>query len=112
MEEAFPKVPLERHGHAAIAMQIAVPFAVLRVGKVFETPVVHLLVPRGVFQVAGELIREQRGNESFIVRPPELHVMPVLLHGLVVDVSEIQNAAKLRVPTPRPHPVEHLASRA
>ena len=59
-------------------MQVAKPLSMLWVGEMREAPVMHLLVPPGVFGIPGDVPGQMRGDDGFIVRPPELHEMPVL----------------------------------
>ncbi len=59
-----------------------------------------------VLGVAGEMIGEQRGDNGLVVRPPEFHVVPILLHGQPLHIAEVEEPAILRVPAPRPHPLE------
>ena len=62
------------------------------------------------FAVAGEVIGQQRGDDGFILWPPELHVLPVLLDGQAPHVAEIEDATVLRIPAALPHPVQHPAT--
>ena len=74
-------------------------------------PVVNLPVPRRVLLIPGQLVGQQRRDDRLVLRPPELHVLPVLLHGQAFDVAEVEDAAKLVVPAALPHPVEHRRAR-
>ena len=88
-------------------MQVAVPFAELGVGKVAEAPLMNLLVPAQIFVVARERPGQQRGNNGFAVRPPEFHVVPILLDWQPAQVAKIEDAALLFIPAALPHPVEN-----
>jgi hypothetical protein len=65
------------------------------------------LLPARAFQVAGHLEGKQGGDDRLVVWPPELHILPVLLQGLAVQIPEVEEAAELLVPAAPPHPVEH-----
>ena len=66
--------------------RLAEPVAVLHVLEMGESPVVHHVVPDGVTFLPGKLVGEGHGDERLVVRPPELHVVPVFLNGLAVHV--------------------------
>ena len=109
---AFPEVALERHGNAAVAVQVAEPLAVLGVRESARRPSREpCRCHRAYFVVAGQLVGQQRGDDRFVLRPPEFHVVPVLLDRHAVDVAEIEHPAVLLVPAALPHPVEHRAAR-
>jgi hypothetical protein len=55
-----------------------------------KTPIVDKPVPVFPFFVAGQLPRQERGDDRLVVRPPELHVMPVFLHRQTPDIPEIK----------------------
>ena len=73
MKRPFPQIALQPGGQAAIAVQVAIPFSVLRVGKMGETPVMHLLVQCRIFFEAGQLPRQLGGDEGLAMRPPKLN---------------------------------------
>lgn len=93
-------------------VQPAVPLAVLGVGKVAEGPLVGLLVHEGVFGLSSERVGECGGDDALTVRPPEFHVLPVFLHGLVKDIPVIKEAAMLGIPPALPHAVEDAQAEA
>ena len=73
-------------------------------------PIVHQLVHGGVFFLAGQGQGEQRSDDGLVVRPPEFHIVPILLHRLVVHISKIKQPTVLAVPAPCHHPVQNLAT--
>ena len=81
VEEGFPEASLEGVGPGTVLIQIAEPVAVLRVLEVGESPVAHHVVADGIAFFPCELVGERHGDERFIMRPPELHVVPVFLDG-------------------------------
>ncbi len=110
MEETLPEVALGGRRAATVAVKVAVPFALFWVREMAVAPIVNLLMPAGVFFVAGQFVGHQRGDDGLVVRPPELHVVPVFLNWFVEQVSEVEQAATFFVPAACPHPVEHVAA--
>lgn len=110
VEEGFPEGAFEGVGGGAVAVEVAEPFAVGGVGEVVEGPVAELVVPVEVFFVAGLVVGHEGGDEGFVVRPPEFHVVPVFLDGFLIEVAEVVEAAVFGVPAAVPHPVEHVAA--
>lgn len=91
-------------------MEIAEPFSVFAIREVLVGPVVDLTVPVRVLFVSGQCIGKQSRDDRFVLRPPEFHIVPILLNGQTVDIDEVPHAAVLTVPTTFPHPIEHLAA--
>ena len=71
-------------------------------------PIMYLAMHLRILGIARVYVRHEGRNDSLIVRPPELHEMPVLLNRLTHEICEIKNAAVLLIPTALPHPIEHL----
>ena len=84
VEGAFPQIALERDGDGPVPVQVPKPLAVLRVGKLGVSPIVNLLMPFCILLISGEQPGEQRGDDRLVVRPPEFHVVPILLHWLAM----------------------------
>ena len=78
----------------------------VRIGEMGVGPVVDHLVPAGVLFVARQPIGHQRRDDRLVLRPPELHVVPVLLHRQALHVDEVGDAAVL--PS---QPRSHIQSR-
>lgn len=112
VKRPFPEVALQAGADTAVAVEIAEPLAMLCIGKMLVGPIMDHLMPSRVLRVARELVSEQSGDDRFILRPPELHVMPVLLDRQPVDINKVQDAAVFFVPASLPHPIEHLATDA
>ena len=62
-------------------------------------PVVGLLMPLEERLVTGQLPGEQRADDGLVVRPPELHVMPVVGARQAFDVLKVEHAAVGLIPT-------------
>jgi len=108
----LPEAAFERAGDGTVAMQVAIPFALLRVREVLIRPGVHVVVKLGVSGMAGELPGEEGCDHRLVVRPPELHVVPVFLHGEAADIDKREQAAVCGVPTSGPHPVKDLCAKS
>ena len=89
-------------------MQIAVPLGKFRVWEMLVGPVADELVLLEVFFVARRQIGIQRHDNRLALRPPEFHVLRIVLRRQILAVAEIDDAAKLLVPAPVPRPVENL----
>ena len=89
MKWAFPECAFGRLADGTVAVQIAIPFSMFRVAEMAERPVVHGPVPLGIFRFTGQIKCQKCGNDGFIMRPPEFHIVPVFLHRLIQNVSEI-----------------------
>lgn len=50
---------------------------------------------------------QQGCNNGLAVRPPKLHILPVLLHRFVKHIPEIQDAAMFFISSPLPYIIEH-----
>ena len=70
VEAAFPLTALERQQDFATAIQIAVPFRIVGVGKMLPCVVVYTLEPFETLRVARELIPFEHGDERFDMYPP------------------------------------------
>src|SRR5690606_20156776 len=95
VKQAFPQVAFQGSRDAPFAVQVTKPLAMLMICEVRKRPVSQLRVPLGIARLARQLPGEERGNERFVMRPPELHVVPVLLHRFVVNVAKVKQAAIL-----------------
>ena len=98
VEEALPAVGLGGPDGLAVAVQVAVPLAVFRIGEMGEGVLVDLLVPLPEVLPAGERPAQQQGVERFAVRPPELQVGPQLVRRRPVDVGDVLQSAVLPIP--------------
>src|SRR5690606_4134663 len=110
VERSLPEIPFYGYGQTAVAVEVAVPFAVFRVGKAVIGPLMDLAVPVLVLGVAGHVRGEEGGDDGFIVGPPELHVVPVFLDGAVLQIDEVHETAVFRIPSTSPHPIEDGAA--
>ena len=91
METAFPQIAFEMRRKLSVAVQIAEPFAKLRVGKVFETLIVDFLVHFGRSCFASEFPGQNRGNFGFIMRLPNLNIVPVFGDRPAVCLKGLEN---------------------
>ena len=82
----------------------------LGVLKMTEGPVVHLLVHFGITWFSSLLVSVDCRNEGFVVRPPELHVMPIFLHRQSVERGVIKETSMNGVPSSLEHPIQHVAA--
>ena len=87
-----------RHGGLAVPAEIAVPLAVLIVGKVGLAVVQHLEEPVQILLLAAVPVHHQAGDQGLVVGPPQLHVMLVSFGGEALAVDEVQDSAVLVVP--------------
>ena len=83
-------------------MEVAIPFAHLGVGEVGIGPLADALMTIEIFVVARYEERIERRNDSLGLRPPELHVLRIVLYWQVAAVAEVDDAAILLVPSPVP----------
>ena len=88
-------------------MQIAIPFAKLRIWEVAVGPIANELMALAVFLVASGQVCIERTDDGFALWPPELHVLRIVLRRQVLAVAEV-DATILLVPSPVPRPVEDL----
>ena len=79
MERPFVEISFRRLRHGAVAMQIAVPFGKIRVGEMLVGPVADESVLFEVLFVARRPIRIQRHDDGLALRPPEFHVLRIVL---------------------------------
>ena len=98
MEEGLPFAALEVVGGFALAVQVAEPLAVLRVGEMFETIFVKSVEPLQEGLVLGDHVGEQRGGGGLVVDPPEFHVRLEFQMRLAEGVHEVEDAVVLLVP--------------
>ena len=84
MKETLPKISLSSCRRLPVAVQVAIPLAMLRVGKVLVAPIVNELMPASVFEIACQRVGHEGRDDCLIVRPPEFHVLPILLNGFAV----------------------------
>ena len=106
MERALEEIALRGLRDGSVAVQVAVPLAVLPVGHALVGPLTHLLVPLKPLLLLRKVPGVLRGDQSLALRPPELHVLLVALRREVLAVAEADDAAVLLVPAPRERPVE------
>ena len=79
MERPFEQVALRRLGDAAIKMQIAIPLSKLPVWKMIEGVLIDELVHCEVLRIPRRLVSIQRSDDRLALRPPEFHVVPIVL---------------------------------
>ena len=72
------------------------------------SPITDLLMHLKIFFILGSLISIQSGNDGFGLRPPELHVLRIVLNREVAAIAEIDDATILFVPAPVPRPFQYL----
>ena len=106
VERTFVKVAFGGLRHGAVAMQIAIPFGIILVGQVGIGPLADLLVALQIFVIARGQIGVERSDDGFALRPPELHVLRIVLRRQVFAVAEVDDSAKFLVPSPVPRPIE------
>ena len=59
-----------------------------------------------VFIVAGDEMSIERGDDGFGLRPPEFHVLRIVLRREMTAIAEIDYAAEFIVPAPLPRPIQ------
>src|SRR5690242_19931551 len=91
-------------------MEITKPFTIFLVMKLSVCISVNLLMPFFIFLIPGNDVGQKRGNDGFILRPPEFHVLPVFLNGFIKYITEIQDSAMFLIPTSFPHIIKHFAT--
>lgn len=91
-------------------MQVTEPFTMFGVGEMLVRPIMNHCVPGGILGIARELIRQQRRDDGFVLRPPEFHVVPILLAGQSIDIHKRKHATMHAIPSTQQHPIEHLTS--
>ena len=57
----------------------------------------------------GHPVGQQGRYDGLTVRPPELHVMPVFLDRITMDINKVEQPAVLLIPSPLLHVIEHPA---
>ena len=69
-------------------------------------PVADLLMHLQIFFIARGLISIQSGNNGLCLRPPELHILRIILGRKILAITEINDTAIFFVPSPVPGPVK------
>lgn len=108
MEWTFPMVAFQINGNRTITMKIPEPLAKFMVSEVRVRPIVHELISSRMPCIASEIIGQKCSDDCLIVRPPEFHVVAVLLWWLSIEIAEGVQAAKLLVPPTLPHQINDL----
>lgn len=94
MERPLEGAALGRgHGRKPVPAEIAIPFTVFRVGKMLPAIVKTGKEP---FQIA--LVKHQGGDQNFIMRPPQLHIMLICLRWLTAGINKVQETAVFLIP--------------
>ena len=100
MERSFERAALGGgHGRKPVAAQIAVPFAVDRIGEVLLAVIERLEEPVEILLVSGVAVEHHGGNEDFVMRPPELHIVLIRFRRQTLGVDKVQKSAVFLVPT-------------
>jgi hypothetical protein len=86
-------------------VQVAIPFAMLKIRKMIKAPSSQLLMPLRIFGVPSERISEKRRDEGFAVWPPKFHILPIFLDRSIIKVTKVEDTSELLVPTSLPHPI-------
>ena len=102
VERTLEEVALGGLSHSSVAVEIAIPLAVLSIGEVGISPLADALVAIEILLVASTEISIERADDSLALRPPELHVLRIVLRRQVLAVAEVDDAAVLLVPSPVP----------
>src|SRR6188768_1500638 len=102
MKWAFKKISFGALGYFAITVQITEPFAVLFVRKMFIRIIMHHFMPCSILFISCCQVCKQCGNNRFIMGPPELHILPVFLYRLVINITKIPDASIFLIPSPLP----------
>ena len=108
MERPGPRVALDGGGERAVPMQVLVPVPVLPGRGSARRPTRAAFVPVLVFLLARQVMRQQRGIQRLVVRPPQLHVVLILQARFALHVDEVEDAAVFLVPAPFQRPVQDL----
>ena len=91
MERTFERAALGGgHGGKPVAAQIAVPFAVGRIGEMLLAVIERFEEPVEIPLVSGVAVEHHGGNKDFVVRPPELHIVLIRLGRQPLGVDEVQ----------------------
>lgn len=100
MERTFERAALGGgHGGKPVAAQIAVPFAVGRIGEMLLAVIERLEEPVEILLVSSVAVEHHGGNENFVMRPPELHIVLIRLGRQTLGVDKVQKSAVFLVPT-------------
>lgn len=109
MERSFEEVSFRRLCDGAVSVQIAEPFRILGVHQMFESPVIDLFVYIEILFISGKFVSIQRSDNCLALRPPEFHILSIILTRQPLAVTEIDNSAILFIPTPLELPVKKNA---
>ena len=71
-------------------MQVAIPFAMFFVGEMLETPFAYFNEALLEDVLGSESIGKQQSDHGFAMRPPELHIVPVLLDRTMLEIAEVK----------------------
>ena len=99
-----------RVGNPSVAVHITEPLPVFAIGKGPVGIVVHQTMPLSITIFPRHLVSQQGGSDGLAVRPPELHVVPVLLDRFAMHINEVEKPAVFLVPSPLPHVIKHAAT--
>lgn len=108
MERTFKKITLSGLGYRAVAMQITVPFTIFLIGEMGISPVADLPVHSKIFFIMSRLIGIKSSNNRFGLRPPEFHILRIILRREMTAIPEINYASIFFVPAPFPRPIKNL----
>jgi len=112
MERPFIHVALQGSGKGSVAMEVAVPLTEFSVEEVIFDVLMHRIELGKVGILACHAVSHEVGNRRLTLRPPELHVVPVLCSTSAQGIAEVDDSSHLAVPTLGPHPIEHRGSQA
>ena len=73
----------------------------------FESPVIDLFVYIEILFISGKFVSIQRSDNCLALRPPEFHILSIILTRQPLAVTEIDNSAILFIPTPFELPVKN-----
>ena len=91
MEGSFPQVSFQSGSDSPGSIEITKPLAMLRIRKILIRPLMDLMVPIRIFLPSCQLKCQQRGDDCLALRPPEFHIVPVLLNRVTMHISEVEN---------------------
>src|SRR5690606_41353500 len=97
MKRSFKKVAFGRLCNTPVAMQISVPLSMFLVVEMAIGIIMDLLVHERILLVLRNLVSQQSCNYRFILRPPKLHVLPILLHWFIVHIAIVDRSEERRV---------------
>ena len=94
--------------NGSVTVEISVPLAALLIGEVRDGILVSLVVPLLILFISGEKMCDKRRYESFVMYPPQLHIIFELLTRSAIEITEIIYAVKLFIPTYIQRPIEYV----